>query len=370
VVSWEEVRSRFPSLEGKTYLNTATMGQLPRAATEAVVGHLQRRDVSACADLLDWFADMERVRGKVAQLIHAQREDIAFVPSTAHALSIVLNGIDWKAGDQILTFEDEFPNNTYAPALLTRRGVEFLEVPLADWRQHVTERTRLVMVSALNYVTGLRAPLKEMSAALRANGTLLYVDGTQGVGGLQLDVTEIQPDVLGVHGYKWLLSPTGAGFVYVRPEVRQWLEPNVVGWRSHRTWGDLDNLHHGVPVFAADASRYECGMPALPLLYGMEASVDLMLEIGPERIEERVLHLARVLAEGIVGMGGSVENLHSPILAVKFAGRDSSELARDLAARKVLVSARHGFLRVSVHLYNDESDIGVLLGALRELGVG
>jgi selenocysteine lyase/cysteine desulfurase len=94
------------------------------------------------------------------------------------------------------------------------------------------------------------------------------------------------------HGYKWLLSPTGAGFMYVSPELRRWLEPNVIGWRSHRDWRSHENLHHGAPEFKPDAERYEGGMLGFPLIYAMAASVEMMLEIGRDAIEARVLDLA------------------------------------------------------------------------------
>jgi cysteine desulfurase / selenocysteine lyase len=365
LTNWTSLKPHFPSLEGKTFLNTATMGQLPRATTEALIGHLQRRDLSACSDLLDWFADLERIRGKVAQLVNATPADIAFVPSTAHALSILLQGIDWKPGDKIITFESEFPNNTYAPSLLTRRGVEFLEIPFAELDAHLDERVRLVIVSALNYVTGFRAPLLELRSKLDRVNALLYVDATQGCGGLHFDLAALRPDVMGVHGYKWLLSPTGAGFIYVREDVRRWLEPNVIGWRSHHTWQDLDNLHHGPPVFSDAADRYEGYFPAMPLLYGLEQSVDLFLSLGPANIERRILEVADVLRREVKRLGGTVANESTPILACRFPGRDSSQLARELAARNVQVSARHGYLRVSVHLYNDEQDVAAFVDALQ-----
>jgi selenocysteine lyase/cysteine desulfurase len=362
---WTAVRNHFPSLEGKIYLNTATMGQLPRATTDALIGHLQRRDANACADFLEWFSDLERIRGKVARLIHAQSDDIAFVPSTSHALSILLHGIDWKPGDRILTFENEFPNNTYAPQLLTRKGVEFREIPLAEVDAHLDDRVRLVIVSALNYVTGQRAPLQDLRAKLDRVGALLYVDATQGCGGLHLNVTDFQPDVMGVHGYKWLLSPTGAGFVYVRESVRQWLEPDVIGWRSHHTWQDVNNLHHGMPEFSSTAHRYEGYFPPMPLLYALEQSVDLFLAIGQQKIEARILAVAGLLRTELQALGAHVANDNTPILACRFPHRDSGQLARDLIERNIQVSARHGYLRVSAHLYNDEQDVAAIAHALR-----
>ena len=122
-VDWEAVRGEFPALRNWTYLNTATFGQLPRRATEAVARHFARRDEMACWDFLSWYDDMERVRQKAARLIHANADDIAFIANASTALGILLAGLDWRTGDRILTLEHEFPNNLYAPGLLDRRGL-------------------------------------------------------------------------------------------------------------------------------------------------------------------------------------------------------------------------------------------------------
>jgi selenocysteine lyase/cysteine desulfurase len=165
-----------------------------------------------------------------------------------------------------------------------------------------------------------------------------------------------------VHGYKWLLSPTGAGFMYVAPEVREWLPPNVIGWRSHRGWRNHENLHHGAPEFKPDAERYEGAMLSFPLLYAMAASVEMMLEIGPERIESRVMELAGQTRDVLRTAGASLlfdeaPHYDSPIIAARFDSVDAPALARALHERRVVVAARHGYLRVSPHFYNDESDI-------------
>ena len=93
----------------------------------------------------------------------------------------------------------------------------------------------------------------------------------------------VKPDMFAVHAYKWLISPNGAGFMYVSPELRERLRPNVVGWRSHKDWRRVDSLHHGAPEFVDSAEKYEGGMLNFPSLYAMGASVEMMLELGPER---------------------------------------------------------------------------------------
>ena len=117
----------------------------------------------------------------------------------------------------------------------------------------------------------------------------------------------VQPDMLAVHGYKWLLCPNGAGFMYVRPALRERLPPNIVGWRSHFDWRSVDNLHHGVPEPTSRAEKYEGGMLPFALIYAMQASIEMMLEIGPDAIERRVLELAHQTREILRENGESSE---------------------------------------------------------------
>jgi|SRR5579871_3331636 len=266
-IDWAAVRAQFPALSAWIYLNTATFGQLPLRSREAMASHLDHRDELACGDFLAWFDDMDRIRSKVARLIQSQAEDIAFIPNTSSALAILLAGIPWRPGDRVVTLEHEFPNNLYLGTLLERHGVELVVRPWNQFYESVDNRTRLVILSSVNYNTGFAPPLAEISAFLRKRSVLFFLDGTQSVGALRLDVSAIQPDMLAVHAYKWLNSPNGAGFTYVSPGLRDVLPPNVIGWRSHRDWRNVDHLHHGVQNcqrarkdMKAGASLLRCSM--------------------------------------------------------------------------------------------------------------
>ena len=367
---WAEVRNEFPALAEWTYLNTATFGQMPRRAAGAVARHFARRDELACTDFMHWFNDCDRIRARVAEFIGCQPADIAFIQNASAGLSLLLGGLDWKSGDQIVTLEDEFPNHYYYPSHLRGGGVEFVETPWERFYDRLTQRTRLVAISTVNYSTGFRPPLDEISEELRRRGIMLYLDGTQSLGALPFDVSRIRPDLFAVDAYKWLLSPNGAGFMYVSPELRERLAPAVIGWRSHKGWRNHENLHHGAPQFSADAERYEGGMLPFALLYAMDAVIEMMQSIGPERIEKRVMELAAstrdVLRDaGAVLPADSSPHYDSQIVTARFAGREAPAIARELQSRKVVVAARHGNLRVSPHFYNDESDLARLAEALR-----
>ncbi|MGB6947531.1 MAG: aminotransferase class V-fold PLP-dependent enzyme [Bryobacteraceae bacterium] len=366
-MDWESVRREFPALAHWTYLNTATFGQLPRRATEAVAQHFAHRDDLACWDFLAWYDDAGRIRGKIGRLINCAPEDIAFVPNASTALGLLLAGLDWHPGDHVLTLEHEFPNNLYAPGLLNRLGVETTACPWDRFYESVTPRTRLVILSSVNYNTGFAPPLAELAEFLRARGVLLFIDGTQSVGALRFNAAHVQPDMLAVHGYKWLLSPNGAGFFYIAPQLRDRLQPNIVGWRSHRDWRNVENLHHGVPELPAGAEKYEGGSVSFALLYAMEASLDLIEEIGSDVIERRVLDLAAKTRATLRELGASVADCASPIVAARFEQRDVSALARALKEQRVLVAARRGHLRVSPHLYNNEQDLEIFQRTLKAL---
>ena len=114
---WVEIRGEFPALAHWTYLNTATFGQMPRCAAAAAARHFARRDELACSDFMGWFDDCDRIRARIAEFIRCQPADIAFIHNASAALSLLLGGLDWKTGDQIVTLADEFPNQRHRPVV-------------------------------------------------------------------------------------------------------------------------------------------------------------------------------------------------------------------------------------------------------------
>lgn len=365
--NWQQIRSRYPGLRDRVFLNTATFGLLAEGTVSAVNRHFTHRDENACADFLSWFDDLHQTRIKAAGLIHAAPADIAFSVNSATALSLFLGGIDWKPGDRIVALSNEFPNQIYYAALLRQQNVEFVEVEWPEFYDAITPNTRAVLMSQVSYSTGFRPPLEDIGPFLRKRGVLFYLDATQALGALTLDVGAVQPSMLAVHGYKWLLCPNGAAFFYVSPELRRHLAPNVIGWRSHEAWRNVSQLHTGAPVFTDSAEKYEGGMPAFPCLYAMDAALQDLLEIGPRRIEQRVLSLTSLLHDRLRSQG-PVEILHadSPVTVARFPGVDAAALAARLKERGILASTRHGGLRLSLHFYNDEADVERLTEELRK----
>ena len=363
-VDWSAVRADFPALRQWTFLNTATFGQTPARSKAAIDAHFARRDEFACNDFLDWFEDMDELRRRIGRLLSCDASSIAFVPNASAALSLLLGRLDWKTGDQIVTLTDEFPNHYYYPAWLRRHGVELVETPFEKFWDAVTPRTRLVACSTMNYATGFRPPLEALSEELRRRGILLYLDATQGIAALDYNLERIRPAMFAANGYKWLLSPPGAAFFSIDAELRERLDPLCFGWRSDAGWKSVEALNHGEPVLEHSAAKYENGMLAFPSLYGMSESIRMVLEIGMEAIEARVLHLAAAAAAVLRECGGVIRHEMTPVVAAHFEDRDPGEMATALRGKGILVAARHGNLRVSPHFYNNEEDIERLSVAL------
>jgi selenocysteine lyase/cysteine desulfurase len=367
MTDWDAIRAEFPALRNWTYLNTATYGQMPRCAAEAVSRHFARRDEFACGDFLEWFDDADHVRALLGRLVNCAADDIAFFQNASSALSLVAGAIDWQPGDRVLALENEFPNLVYCGAALEQNGVHFDQVPWERFEDSLTPRTRLVMASTVNYITGFRLPVERLVSLCRQARAFSYIDGTQSIGALRFDCAAIEPDMLSVDGYKWLLCPNGAGFAYVRPEVRRWLSPSTIGWRSDKRWREVNALHHGLAEFKDSAERYEGGMLPFPAILAMGASVNLMLGIGPAEIEQRVLELAAYARKRLAGAGARIAHENTAILAARFENADAGQLAAALRSKRVLVSARHGHLRVSVDFYNNEADIDHMMATLKAL---
>ena len=274
----------------------------------------------------------------------------------------MIANLDLRPQDNIVTLEDEFPNYQYVPAARKIPAEGLIDGRFFD---AIDERTRLICVSEVNYSTGLKAPIGEISRFAAERGIPSFVDGTQSVGAMRFDVAATPVSVLAVHAYKWLISPSGAGFMYVAPEFRESLQPLVIGWRSHHDWRNVDNFHTEAPVFPHSAEKYEgAGLP-VSLLFAMQASLEWILEIGPAVVEARTLQLAQRCREIVRNLGGESLDSASQIANGRFPGTDVSALAARLKQEKVVVAARAGNLRISPHFYNNEEDLARLEAGLK-----
>ncbi|PYP09447.1 MAG: hypothetical protein DMD59_08745 [Gemmatimonadetes bacterium] len=229
---------------------------------------------------------------------------------------------------------------------------------------------RVLAVSFVQFSNGYRADLQKLSAACRANGTYLVVDGIQGIGNSVLDVTETPIDILACGGQKWLLSPWGSGFVYVRKELVPLLEPAITSWMAFEGTDDFSRLTEYNPTFRADARRFE--MITLPYqdFVGMTASLGLLLEIGVRDIAEvtRAAHapVVRWAQENDVRISSPLDDRHrSAILCI--APAKPVEAYHGMKRARVVCSLREGSIRLSPHCYNTLEEMEKVIEVLDDL---
>jgi selenocysteine lyase/cysteine desulfurase len=320
-----------------------------------------------------WTMRVEEVRAAFAALVGARAEEIAFVKNTSEGLSLVAAGIEWKDGDNVIAVDSEYPANVYPWWGLRRWGVETRMVSPRGGLVHVEDlaaladrRTRLLSVSFVDWSSGARNDLAAIGEWCRSRGILFCVDGIQGVGAVRLDVEAFGIDFLAVGGHKWLLAPEGCGCLYVSSRVVERLHSVLLGWKSVN---DADNYfpYHFDP--RADAGKFEPGSPSVLSTVALGAALDLLHEVGAERIERRLMEITGELAAGLRGQGAEIlgpwgDAQRSGIVVFRPRHGDPAALAAALNARGIVVRPRGGGVRVAPHFYNNRDDIERLLAAV------
>ena len=365
------LKDEFPVRERFVYLNHASTGPLPRRSARAVQALAADQMENGSTGWARWIAEYDAFRSSAARLIGAAPEEIAITKNTSEGLSFVANGLDWKPGDVVVAVRGEFPANYFPWIRLERRGVKLRWVELHDGAIDLDELdeackgARLVAVSFVQYLSGFRLDLDLVGEICRRRDCLLVVDAVQGLGAFPVDVKSSGVHALSVSGHKWLLGPEGTGFLYLDKELMPHVEPVEMGWTNVT----------GFPAYSCedelrpDAGRYECGTLNTLGCFGLRASMDLFLEIGQPTIADRIHALAERALEGARALGYQPirerdNDSGSGIVTVRKEGVDSAELAGVLAEKKVSVAARHGWIRVSPHFYNEPEDVDRLLELL------
>ena len=357
------------------YFDHAAMAPLSGRVARAVSSFLEDRHTGRVTFDDDMIAMLADTRGKLARLIHAREEEMALIPNTSTGLNILAQGLPFKSGDRILVPSVEFPSNVYPYLNLRKKGVfvDFLapkngRITLEEIQKAAMPRTRLLALSFVQFTNGFRADLEKIAPWCREQGIWLAVDGIQGVGALQMDVQKWPIDFLSVGGHKWMMAPIGTGFLYVRSKMLNLIEPPFVSWLSVKNPWDLLDFQ----LDLLDSSqRFEIASQNFMGFYGMRASLELLLEFGPEAIEQRVLSLTDYLVDGLKKLGATVlsprgEKERSGIVTFSFLP-DNEILHRELKKRQIVISYRLKNLRASPHFYNTEAEVDQLLTALKEL---
>lgn len=369
-----QIRDGFPALGRFTYLNHSSIGLLSTRVQEAVAeGARAQEDGSEGNPAL-----RERVgplKEKLARLINASADEIALVRNTVEGLATVAAGIVWRAGDNVVTDDIEFPANVYPWLNLeSRYGVTTKLVPARDGRvlaedliAACDDRTRVITVSFVQFSNGYRADVERLGAFCRERGILFCVDAIQGLGPLCIDVQGYQIDFLASGGHKWLLGPIGAGFLYVRQEVQSEVWPAEIGHMG--VLQNTDKYTEYNLTYRPNAEKFEGGVPNYLGVFGLNASLDLFHSVGPERIEAGVLELTDHLCEALPGLGCRLLSHRAPgekSGTVTFISeRESSPaLFERLMRAGIIVSLREGAIRVAPHFYNTHEEIDRLLAVL------
>lgn len=329
------------------YLDSATYGLPPRSALAALEQAL--RGWREWEDWHRWEEDGEACRALFGRIAGARSEDVALLPAVSAAAGIVAMSLPAGPGDNVVAYEQEFHSALLPWMALESRGVEMRFRPLDRLADAVDERTVLVAVSSVQSADGAVADLD----ALRATGARLFVDATQSAGAVPIDLGGI--DYLAAAVYKWLCSPRGLAFLYVRPERLGEIEPWLAGWKSTI---DPYERYYGPPrELTRDARRLDTSLPWF-LAAGARPSLELIAGLGAEPIAEHDLALARAFSAGL-----GLPEPASPIVQVRVS--DAEQALAGLERAGVRCAGRAGALRFSFHFYNTQEDVARALEAVQ-----
>ncbi|MEO8663831.1 MAG: aminotransferase class V-fold PLP-dependent enzyme, partial [Bryobacteraceae bacterium] len=300
---WQQYREQFPVTEKLIYLNHAAVSPLSKPSAEAMRWLATDGELYGSLHYDQWMASYESLRQVTAAMINAHRDEIAIVKNTSEGIATIAMGIDWKPGDRVIVFNEEFPANLYPWQKLEVKGVELRRLSVYDPLEKVEEAcrgARLLALSFVQYLSGYRADLTAVGEICRRHGVFYFVDAIQGMGAFPLDVRASHIDALAADGHKWLTGPEGCGVLYVRKEVQEQVEPVEFGWTNVAKYADYSSRDMSL---RSDAGRYEPGTLNTIGIYGLLASMKLLLDVGIERISEAVQGLGDRLSEAAQAKG-------------------------------------------------------------------
>lgn len=321
---------------------------------------------------------LDTARELVGRLIGASAGEIALTTNTSWGVNLAAYALPLGPGDIVLGSRGEFPANIYPwMAAAKARGFTFEMLPLAGSavdeealmrRIETDARVKCVALSWVSFWSGYRIDLARIGAACRARGILFAVDAIQGLGALELDVAKVPVDILSCGAQKWLCSPWGSGFVYVRKELVPQLEPPAAGWLSQASSGDFGRFLDYDPAWHADARKFEVGTIPYQDIVGMNATLSLFLELGATSIEPHV----RSLVDAMIDWAGSTKGvrLFTPVDRARRAGiaafavDDLDGASNRLRAIGVTHSVREGAIRLAPHFHNTMDEVKLVLARL------
>jgi len=352
-----EVRAKFPITERYVYLNVANHGPPSLPVQNAV------RDFLDDWDMLKRYGDMrtEEACQSFAKLINAGPDEVCAQPNTSAGLTTIAETLDWKRGSNVVVNDLENSANICPWLAQRRKGVEVRIVKgvdgairIEDVEKTVDDDTKAISISHVQWETGMKNDLRTLAGIAHNHGALLVVDGIQAAGSLVADMKRDDVDFYACGSYKWLLGPSGAGFLYVREELIESLEPPIYGYRA------LEQLEFEKPKLKDSVKKMELGEPAYLCFVGTKAAIEMFLKLGPKEIEGRVLKLSGLLHDGLAELDVEVRSPSDPELRsgiVSFKPKNAKSLHEGLSKSGFVVSLRSIGIRVSVDFYNTEDEI-------------
>ncbi len=353
----------FPVDTNLAYLNHAAVAPWPVRTGNAV-----RRFAAECVDMgahdyASWLEQERDLRMQLARLVNSESpDDIALVKNTSEGLSIIAHGFPWRDHDNVVIAAGEFPSNRIVWESLDRHGVELRQVPLTQSEDPelallaaADDRTRLLSVSSIQYVTGLRLNLTRLGRLCRERGIVFCVDAIQGLGVVPHDVQGMCIDFLVSDAHKWLLGPEGVAVFYCSARWRERLVLHEYGWHMTDHPDDFDRLDWRP---AESSRRFECGSPNMLGIHAFSASLELLEEIGPVEIESRVLGHARLLMDGIAAnprlelLTRNEPGRYAGIVSFRHRTIPTATLFKHLHNQRVVCAQRGGSIRLSPHAYH------------------
>jgi cysteine desulfurase/selenocysteine lyase len=367
-LSWDEFRAEFPLVGEYAFLNHASVSPLPSCVRLAMDRHLEQCQYGP--KYKDNLAtSYTKARSAVSRLINASPDEIAFVQNTATGISLVANGLSLQPGDEVILVNMEYPANVYPWLNLRQNGVQVrilqhrnggLDVGMLE--AEVTDRTRVVAVSSVQFLSGYRADLAAIGAFCRPRDVYFVVDAIQSLGVIPMDVSAFRVDFLACGGWKWLLGPRGQAFLFCRQELIEQVRPILTG--AGGVVNEDDYLTYDM-TFVSTADRFHIGMSNSNGIIGLGAAAEMLMAIGIPQIEQRVLSLTDLMIDGLQQRGYAIySNLEAAHRSgiVTFYVPKADALHAELTAKQVVTSCRWDangkkHIRVSPHGYNNEEDI-------------
>lgn len=374
------IREEFPLASQVTYLNTASTGLIPERSRRVLENFFREHayvEALATEGLFDILAETRRA---VAQLLDCAPRCVALTFNTSHALNLAARCIPFQPGDNVVVARGEFPANVYPWRSLEPLGLtlRWVEVPgmHADAEALIAAcdaRTRAVATSAVQFHDGGRADLAQLAQFCTERNIWSVIDGTQACGAIDLRPAELGLDFLAAGGQKWLLSPHGTGFLYVRAERIPTLQPPILGWLNVDYGGRFDQLLSYPEALHPDARKFELGSANVHDILMFRESLHLLNAIGIGAIEAHDVDLAERLRTGLQKIGPVAVRdggpLRSSIVSFAVSPARIEPLQEALRRARVLASFREGHFRLSLHLYNEQADVDRALEVI-EAAVG